>query len=868
MATYSNIWSAFSGGELSPLLDGRVDLPQYMKGGATMLNWIPTPQGPMQRRGGVRFIADAQTITQPSLLIRFSRSLTQSYIIEFANGILRFFFNGGLVLNGGSAYTVASPYTQSDLFNADGSPGLCVVESVDQLYIASPNHPPYVLSYFAPTNWTLAPLAYFDGPWNDGNQDQTAKMHITGSVTVGSTITITCTNSVFQAGHVGALIRLHQQDLSQIKPWAPGQQNSVIGVGTQRRSGFCTYQCTNNSSGAAPSGGTTLLFVQTGGNTLTHTSGLAWDGDQSTQIDPIGSATYYSTGMQWSYQDCGYGVAKIISQTGTTANAVVTRQFPAALVGTANPTYLWELGAWNGVDGYPSQCTFYKQRLVFSGGARIWMSVSGDFANFADLQFGQVLTDSALTALILSDQFNQIAWLSPQKELIIGTTGGEFVMSQQSVSDPFGPTNFQIEPQSNFGGRTIPPVRVQTYTLFVQQNGTSFREFSYDFASDAYKSIDETVISEHIPRDGKGIVGLAWAKNPNMVVWLAMANGSLASYTYNPEQEVRAWARHDIAGGRKVICMAVVPSATGIVDDVYLMVQRTVNGSTDYSIEKIEQAFANLPGDAMQDMFYVDGGFTFANTINATLTPGTGATVQGTTGVVFTAGSSTFASTDVNRFIDFDWQTTIEGPDGLPQAQATKGRAQITNYTDSTHVNATIIAAFPNTNLIAANTWRMTVTTLSGISSVLEAGTVSMLLDGATAPDITYSGGNITLPYPASVVQLGLKSPAVWKSMRPEGGDPTGSAMGKKRKVNRFSIRVLNTLGLSVGPDINTLMNIETRPPNWPNDQPPPLLTGNTARDNFNGEIDTNGQVMVVCDQPLPCTVCAIAVMIGEEPDN
>jgi hypothetical protein len=54
-------------------------------------------------------------------------------------------------------------------------------------------------------------------------------------VTIGSTITITATSATFLAGHVGSLFRLHQQDLSQIKPWEPGQKTPVIAVGVQRR---------------------------------------------------------------------------------------------------------------------------------------------------------------------------------------------------------------------------------------------------------------------------------------------------------------------------------------------------------------------------------------------------------------------------------------------------------------------------------------------------------------------------------------------------------------------------------------------------------------------------------------------------------
>ena len=101
-------WVSFNGGELSPLLDGRIDLPQYMKGGQIMLNLIPTVQGPAVRRGGTRYIADARfsggVDSAPSLMIRFSRSQTESYVLEFFNNGLRFYSNGALVTLGGIPY--------------------------------------------------------------------------------------------------------------------------------------------------------------------------------------------------------------------------------------------------------------------------------------------------------------------------------------------------------------------------------------------------------------------------------------------------------------------------------------------------------------------------------------------------------------------------------------------------------------------------------------------------------------------------------------------------------------------------------------------------------------------------------------------
>lgn len=77
-----------------------------------------------------------------------------------------------------------------------------------------------------------------------------------------------------------------------------------------------------------------------------------------------------------------------------------------------------------------------------------------------------------------------------------------------------------------------------------------------------------------------------------------------------------------------------------------------------------------------------------------TLTPGAGATVVDTTGVVFTAGAAAFtsAAVDVGR--------TLEG-DGV------NGKAKITGFTSTTVVTATITEAFDSLAAIASGSWRL-----------------------------------------------------------------------------------------------------------------------------------------------------------------
>ena len=104
----------------------------------------------------------------------------------------------------------------------------------------------------------------------------------------------------------------------------------------------------------------------------------------------------------------------------------------------------WRLGAFY-IASYPSSVAFYEQRLVFAGTANqpqtLYFSVGGDYENFT----GGVLADSGLTYTIGSNQVNVIRYLSSSRSLLLGTSGGEFVVRAGGADEPITPKNIQIK---------------------------------------------------------------------------------------------------------------------------------------------------------------------------------------------------------------------------------------------------------------------------------------------------------------------------------------------------------------------------------------------------------------------------------------
>ena len=95
----------FTGGELSPRLDGRNDLSKYASGCKTLENFIVYPHGSAARRSGSTFVAEVADSDNKTRLIPFEFSTTQTYMLEFSNLKIRFYKDNGSILEGDKTIT-------------------------------------------------------------------------------------------------------------------------------------------------------------------------------------------------------------------------------------------------------------------------------------------------------------------------------------------------------------------------------------------------------------------------------------------------------------------------------------------------------------------------------------------------------------------------------------------------------------------------------------------------------------------------------------------------------------------------------------------------------------------------------------------
>jgi len=197
----------FTGGELSPRLDGRNDIAKYNSGCKTLENMIVYPHGSASRRSGTQFVAEVKDSTKKTRLISFEFSTVQTYILEFGDQYIRFYKDNGVILDGGSPYEISSPYLEAELFD------IKFAQSADTMYICHPNHNPRKLTRSGHTNWTLVDDVIINGPFMDHNVETTT---LTPShKTVGATSTVTASsttginsNQGFLSTDVGRLLHI------------------------------------------------------------------------------------------------------------------------------------------------------------------------------------------------------------------------------------------------------------------------------------------------------------------------------------------------------------------------------------------------------------------------------------------------------------------------------------------------------------------------------------------------------------------------------------------------------------------------------------------------------------------------------------
>ena len=762
MPKASPIYNSFTRGEFSPLIEGQINLQGFFESNRLVQNLICLKQGPMVRRGGTKFIKEVKNSAQDTALIPFQFNVEQSYQIEAGDEYFRFYTDYGIIadsaqditnvtqanpavitysgadnysngdevyisgvvgmteLNGKfyrvanvntgantfeitdtdgvninstgftayssggeieGVYEIASPYSDTDLYNSDGTRQFQYAQSADVIYMSHGSYNVRALGRASNTDWSLNSIIFNDGPYLDENDTSTtlALSGTSGSVTVtASAVTGINNDTGFQSTDVGRLIRFK---------------------------------------------------------------------------DPANDWTWL----------------EITAHTSTT---VVTALIKGDNASAGTATESWRLGVYSETTGFPTVITFFQNRIFLAGSAtypdRYDMSRTGGYSDttffFAPTdKDGTVTDDAGISGTLQSGQVNTIKWASSDNRgLIVGTAGREWILRPSVANEVLTPGNAKADPFSAIGSAYVQPIQAESGTLFVQRARRKLHDVVYSFDKDQLKPRDLTVLSEHLTRTG--IVELQFQQEPINVVWERRKDGLLVGFTYYPDENVFAAHRHVIGGSDvKVKSISVIQSPDTTREDLWLIVERTINGSTRKYIEYMTPYYED--DSQKEDAFHVDSGLTYN-------------------------GAET---------------TTVSGLDHL------------------------------------------------------EGETVKILLDGKSHPDLTVSSGSITLANDRSgqKIQIGLGNVWAFETQRLEAGAADGTAQGKTKRITRFVIRLLNTLGLYYGPSASEFDEYDFNQ-GASYDEDLSLFTGDTDSIKWPDGYGQKGSLYFSHDGVFPATIIAV----------
>jgi len=537
--------------------------------------------------------------------------------------------------------------------------------------------------------------------------------------------------------------------------------------------------------------------------------------------------------------------------TAYTSTTVVTATIDGPDASATTATTVWRLGIWSETTGYPSTSTFHQNRLVFGGATdtpqRIDLSRTGDFENFAPTDpDGTVLDDSGATTTLSADTVNAIRWMSDdEKGLVVGTVGGEWVVRPNDNGGVLTPNNIQGTRSSAFGSANFRPVRVGRAIVFIQKSLKKVRELAYVFEDDGFRAPDMTLISEHITQPG--VVQLSYQSEPQSVVWMCLTDGQLVGMTYDRDQQVIGFHRHTLGGFSdqydttiaKVESVASIPNPTGTADELYVVVNRYINGATKRYIEYLTPFWDATTNQ--EDAFFVDSGLTLDSPSTIT------GITKASPGVV-TSTSHPFSNGDIVRLNGVIGMTEVNGKVYKVASVATN-TFELTDRDDA-DVDTSGFSTYQTGGEI-----RERVTSISGLSH-LEGETVTILGEGSPLGTAVVSSGAITVTE-TSKAQVGLTYNSDLLTLRYDVGAVDGTAQGKLQRIHRLIIRVYQTLGGKVGIDADNLDPLIYRKGGNAMDTAIPLYDGDIEIE-WDGEYDTESLVFIRQDQPIPMTIEAI----------
>lgn len=150
-------------GEISPDMAGRIDIDKYNSACRTALNFITRPHGSAYYRPGTGHVRPAKFADKLCELFEFdfNSSESQAYVLEAGHNYMRFFMQGGVILDDDDEpYEIATPWTE------DMVRELCPWQSADVVWFTCGPVRPQELIRHGHADWEIKALDFRIPGWD------------------------------------------------------------------------------------------------------------------------------------------------------------------------------------------------------------------------------------------------------------------------------------------------------------------------------------------------------------------------------------------------------------------------------------------------------------------------------------------------------------------------------------------------------------------------------------------------------------------------------------------------------------------------------------------------------------------------------
>lgn len=450
---------------------------------------------------------------------------------------------------------VPTPYKAADIRS------LRFAQIADTMYIAHRSHNPKKLTRLADALWTIQDVVFSPPPTEEIPLAPNAIL--TPGAVVGIGVTFTTDVAAFIVGDKGRQIKsrggvavitvVNSTTNVTVDIIQPFLDTDPIGSGNWTMDG-------------SPNASATISAAAPVNDKVTVTLSIA--GFRSSDVGAFLKIN------QWILE-----IVTVTSDTLVSAKVVKAQPDGLGLTAVAGSWFL-ENESWTEANGFPECVAFFEQRLLFSKGQDFWGSRIGDFENFGTGPDD----DDSYRFPIVSGQVDIIRWMKSMDFMLFGTIGTEYKI-EAGVDLTITPNNPpKAYPQSAWGSDPEPDaIRAGAAVIFLQRGRQQVREMgkAFEVGMDAYSAADLSILSNHL--FSSGVTEMARSSAPASYLLAVLANGSMAVAAYERPEEVIAWGKFTTDGKYKSV--TVIPNKCGSGDEVWTLVERTINGRSDLFVE-------------------------------------------------------------------------------------------------------------------------------------------------------------------------------------------------------------------------------------------------------------------------------------------